>query len=75
MDRYRKPEKVVEDELVAGVLVAGWFVVQAIDFMFGRECCSRDSLSFHIVDEQLMRRLYLLIYSCPRDPVDWTATT
>eukprot|EP00752_Nemacystus_decipiens_P004599 g4198.t1 len=71
---YRKPEKVVEDEIVAGTLVAGWFVVQAIGFKFGRECCSRDSLSFHNVDEQLMRRLYHLLYFCPRDPVDWMAT-
>ncbi|CAN0045847.1 unnamed protein product [Ectocarpus sp. 4 AP-2014] len=47
-----------------------WYVDYSIDLKIGRECCSRNSLSFHYVDENLMRRLYHLVYSCPKAPVD-----
>eukprot|EP00903_Cladosiphon_okamuranus_P008045 g7759.t1 len=46
-----------------------WYVEYSIDLKTGRECCSRNSLSFHYVDEELMRRLYHLVYSCPKAPV------
>lgn len=47
-----------------------WYINYSIDLKFGRECCSRNSLSFHYIDENLMRRLFHLVYSCPKDPVD-----
>ncbi|CAM9302545.1 unnamed protein product [Pylaiella littoralis] len=47
-----------------------WYIDYSIDLKIGRECCSRNSLSFHYVDERLMRRLYHLVYSCPKNPVD-----
>lgn len=55
---------------MSGFLVGGWYAQQAIDLKDGRECCSRDSLSFHYVNGQLMRRLYLLVYACPELALD-----
>lgn len=63
--RYRMPQK-PEDHRVSGIVVGGWYTDWSIDLKFGLECCSRDSLSFHLVDEELMERLYRLIYSCPK---------
>lgn len=56
-----------EDCLVSGCLVGGWYGIQAIELKFGLECCSQDSISFHYIDEQLMRRLYHIVYSCPEE--------
>lgn len=50
-----------------------WYVLHAIDPKYGGECCSRDSLSFHYIDEELMRNLYHLVYSCPTNPVEMIA--
>ncbi|CAM9235202.1 unnamed protein product [Ectocarpus sp. 8 AP-2014] len=63
---YQMPET-PEDRLVSGFLVGGWYGIQAIELKFGLECCSQDSISFHYIDEQLMRRLYHLVYSCPEE--------
>lgn len=57
--RYRIPANPEKD----------WYIDYSIDLKIGRECCSRNSLSFHYVDEKLMRRLYHLVYSCPKSPV------
>ncbi|CAM9620455.1 unnamed protein product, partial [Laminaria digitata] len=46
-----------------------WYINYSIGLKFGRECCSRNSLSFHYIDENLMRRLFHLVYSCPKGPV------
>lgn len=43
-----------------------WYKEYAIGLKVGRECCSRDSISFHYVDENLMQRLFHLVYSCPK---------
>lgn len=51
----------------------GWYVLHAIDPKYGRECCSHDSLSFHYIDEELMRTLYHFVYYCPKDSVDMIA--
>ncbi len=59
-NRYRIPKENPEKD---------WYVDYSIDLKVGRECCSRNSLSFHYVDEKLMRRLYHLVYSCPKEPV------
>lgn len=59
-----------EDRLVSGIVVGDWYNSMAIDLIFGLEGCSSDSLSFHYVDEDLMRRLYHLVYSCGKDPAD-----
>ncbi|CAM9225967.1 unnamed protein product, partial [Pylaiella littoralis] len=64
---FRMPQE-PEDRLVSGVVVGDWYTGWSIDLKFGRECCSRDSLSFHLVDEQLMERLYRLFYSCLEAP-------
>ncbi|CAM9666863.1 unnamed protein product [Ectocarpus sp. 12 AP-2014] len=69
---YRKPAK-LENRRVSGCKVGAWYLIQAIDLKFGRECCSDDSISFHYVDEQLMRRLHDLLYLCPKDAVDEVA--
>lgn len=63
--RYRIPER-TEDRLVSGTYFEDWYIRQAIDLKLGLECCSKGSLSFHYVDAQLMRRLYSLVYSCPK---------
>lgn len=70
--RYRKPPK-LENRHVSGCKVGAWYLIQAIDLKFGRECCSDDSISFHYVDEQLMRRLHDLLHLCPKDVVDGVA--
>ena len=51
-----------------------WYIKYSIDLKLGRECCSRNSISFHYIDENLMRRLFHLIYSCPKEPVDLIRT-
>lgn len=51
----------------------GWYVLHAIDPKYGRECCSHDSLSFHYIEEELMRSLYHFVYYCPKSPVDMIA--
>ncbi|CAM9450923.1 unnamed protein product [Ectocarpus sp. 4 AP-2014] len=66
---YRMPIR-PEDHLVSGIAVDGWYIGMAIDLVFGLEGCSSDSLSFHYVDEDLMRRLYHLVYSCGENPAD-----
>lgn len=58
--RYRVPQNHPEKD---------WYVEYSIGLKTGRECCSRNSLSFHYVDEKLMRRLFHLVYSCPKAPV------
>eukprot|EP00752_Nemacystus_decipiens_P004620 g4217.t1 len=67
---FRLSDK-LEDESSKGL--HGWYPLHAIDLKFGRECCSHDSISFHYVDEDLMRRLYHLVYICPKDGDDMTA--
>ena len=62
----------LEDESLR--LLHGWYPDHAIDLKFGRECCSHDSISFHYVDEDLMRRLYHLVYVCPREGFDLVPT-
>ncbi|CAM9474717.1 unnamed protein product [Ectocarpus fasciculatus] len=57
------------DRLASGTVVNGWYMDQEVDAKFGPEGCSSDSLSFNDVDEQLMRRLYHLVYSCQNDEV------
>ncbi|CAM9231942.1 unnamed protein product [Ectocarpus fasciculatus] len=57
------------DRLTSGIVVNDWYMDQEVDAKFGREGCSTDSLSFNDVDEQLMRRLYHLVYSCQNDEV------
>lgn len=51
-----------------------WYPDHAIDLKFGRECCSHDPISFHYVDEDLMSRLYHLVYACPKDEVGVAST-
>lgn len=58
--RYRIPQNPEKD----------WYIDYSIDLKIGRDCCSRNSISFHYVDEDLMRRLYHLTYSCPKEHVD-----
>lgn len=55
-----------EDRLVSGYVVGDWYIDQTFDLKFGRECCSPDSLSFHYVDDELMMRLYHILYWCPK---------
>ncbi|CAB1119605.1 unnamed protein product [Ectocarpus sp. CCAP 1310/34] len=57
------------DRLASGIVVNGWYMDQEVDVKFGREGYSSDSLSFNDVDEQLMWRLYHLVYSCQNDEV------
>lgn len=57
------------DRLGSGIVLNGWYMDQEVDAKFGREGYSSDSLSFNDVDEQLMRRLYHLVYSCQNDEV------
>lgn len=57
--RYQIPQNPEKD----------WYIEYSIGLKIGRECCSRSSLSFHYVGEELMRRLYHLVYSCPKSPV------
>ncbi|CAM9672737.1 unnamed protein product [Ectocarpus sp. 6 AP-2014] len=66
---YRTPMR-PEDRLVSGIVVGDWYIGMAIDLIFGLEGCSSDSISFHYVDEDLMRRLYHLVYSCGKNPAD-----
>lgn len=45
-----------------------WYLEYSMELKLGAECCSTDSLSFHYVNEKLMKRLYHLMYSCPKGP-------
>eukprot|EP00903_Cladosiphon_okamuranus_P006776 g6606.t1 len=67
---FRLSDK-VEDEALPGL--NDWYPHSAINLKFGRECCSHDSVSFHHVDADLMRRLYHLVYVCPKDTRDMVA--
>eukprot|EP00752_Nemacystus_decipiens_P004621 g4218.t1 len=64
---FRLSDKVEDESLRA---LQGWYPDQAIDLKFGFECCSHDSISFHYVDGDLMRRLHHLVHVCPKDGVD-----
>ncbi|CAM9430528.1 unnamed protein product [Discosporangium mesarthrocarpum] len=44
-----------------------WYKRYSIGLREGFECCSKDSLSFHYVKSDLMRRIFNLVYSCPKD--------
>ncbi|CAM9877774.1 unnamed protein product, partial [Choristocarpus tenellus] len=44
-----------------------WYKEYSIGLKEGFECCSKDSLSFHYVGHALQRRLFHLVYSCPKD--------